>query len=205
MASPNRNNLAGIAPKLAQLTEEVLFGDIWARSELSPRERSLITLAALTALGRERQLPWHIDFAASNGLTRAEITEVSPTWPFMPAGPRPSPALSCLPPEELSMPLTRITIRAGYDDEWTARLSRAISSNSGGRVCGAPRRINFQFIDVLPDAQRIVAPHYLSGGRSGDFVLFSYFCRQAAQQAAEKAPLSAAVRPAAGRARHRPR
>lgn len=48
----NRNTLAAIAPKLAELTETVLFGDIWARRDLSPRERSLITLSALTALGK---------------------------------------------------------------------------------------------------------------------------------------------------------
>ena len=46
----DRHTLAAIAPKLAELTETVLFCDIWARSELSPRERSLITLSALTAL-----------------------------------------------------------------------------------------------------------------------------------------------------------
>lgn len=51
MSTPpvDRRTLAAIAPKLAELTETVLFGDIWARSELSPRERSLITLSALTA------------------------------------------------------------------------------------------------------------------------------------------------------------
>lgn len=99
MASPTRNNLAGIAPKLAQLTEDVLFGDIWARGELSPRERSLITLAALTALGRERQLPWHIEFAANNGLTRAEITEVFTHLAFYAGWSAAVTALSCIPPE----------------------------------------------------------------------------------------------------------
>ncbi|PLK56180.1 carboxymuconolactone decarboxylase, partial [Klebsiella quasipneumoniae] len=54
----DRHTLAAIAPKLAELTETVLFGDIWARSELSLRERSLITLSALTALGKTEQLPW---------------------------------------------------------------------------------------------------------------------------------------------------
>lgn len=60
----NRNTLAAIAPKLAELTETVLFGDIWARRDLSPRERSLITLSALTALGKTQQLPWHIALVA---------------------------------------------------------------------------------------------------------------------------------------------
>ncbi len=60
MSTPpvDRRTLAAIAPKLAELTETVLFGDIWARSELSPRERSLITLSALTAQGKTEQLPW---------------------------------------------------------------------------------------------------------------------------------------------------
>ena len=40
-----------VAPKLAELTDEVLFGDVWLRPGLSPRDRSLITVAALTALG----------------------------------------------------------------------------------------------------------------------------------------------------------
>ena len=64
----NRNTLAAIAPKLAELTETVLFGDIWARRDLSPRERSLITLSALTALGKTQQLPWHIALGYQNGL-----------------------------------------------------------------------------------------------------------------------------------------
>ncbi|ENG8419465.1 carboxymuconolactone decarboxylase family protein [Klebsiella pneumoniae] len=55
MSTPpvDRRTLAAIAPKLAELTETVLFGDIWARSELSPRERSLITLSALTCLNAQ--------------------------------------------------------------------------------------------------------------------------------------------------------
>ncbi len=66
--------LSRVAPKLAELSREVLFNDIWKRDALSPRDRSLITLAALTALGRVQQLPWHIDFAQQNGLSKEEIT-----------------------------------------------------------------------------------------------------------------------------------
>ena len=78
MSTPpvDRRTLAAIAPKLAELTETVLFGDIWARSELSPRERSLITLSALTAQGKTEQLPWHIAFGYQNGLSREEIVEL---------------------------------------------------------------------------------------------------------------------------------
>lgn len=58
-----------IAPKLAELTDEVLFGDVWARPGLSPRDRSLITVSALTALGRIDQLRSHIGLALDNGVT----------------------------------------------------------------------------------------------------------------------------------------
>jgi 4-carboxymuconolactone decarboxylase len=53
----DRETLARIAPKLAELSQNVLFNDIWTREPLSPRERSLVTLGALTALGRVQQLP----------------------------------------------------------------------------------------------------------------------------------------------------
>lgn len=84
----DRHTLAAIAPKLAELTETVLFGDIWARSELSPRERSLITLSALTALGKTEQLPWHIAYGYRNGLSRRKLSNYLPTWRSTPAGRR---------------------------------------------------------------------------------------------------------------------
>lgn len=65
-----------IAPKLAELTDDVLFGDVWARPELSRRDRSLITVAALTALGRTDQLRFHLNLALDNGVTRDELAEV---------------------------------------------------------------------------------------------------------------------------------
>jgi 4-carboxymuconolactone decarboxylase len=66
-----------IAPKLAELTDEVLFGDVWARPELSRRDRSLITVAALTALGRTDQLRSHLGLALNNGVTREELAELA--------------------------------------------------------------------------------------------------------------------------------
>jgi 4-carboxymuconolactone decarboxylase len=48
------------AAKLADLTDDVLFADVWQRTELSPRDRSLITVAALVALGRDAQLPGRV-------------------------------------------------------------------------------------------------------------------------------------------------
>lgn len=88
--------LARIAPKLAELSQQVLFDDIWQRDALTPRERSLITLAALTALGRVQQLPWHIESAQQNGLAREEIVEVFTHLAFYTGWPAAVSALSCL-------------------------------------------------------------------------------------------------------------
>lgn len=65
-----------ITPKLAELTADVVYGDVWERPELSKRDRSLITVAALTALYRSDQLRAHIGRALDNGVTREEIAEV---------------------------------------------------------------------------------------------------------------------------------
>ncbi len=65
-----------IVPKLGELRDSVLFGDIWERPQLSKRDRSLITLAALTALYRTDQLRGHIGRALDNGVTREEISEL---------------------------------------------------------------------------------------------------------------------------------
>jgi 4-carboxymuconolactone decarboxylase len=64
-----------LAPKLAQLTDDVLFGDVWERPGLSPRDRSLITVAALVALYRGNELPGHLKRALANGVTRDELIE----------------------------------------------------------------------------------------------------------------------------------
>jgi 4-carboxymuconolactone decarboxylase len=69
-------SLAGFAPKLAQLTEQTLFGDMWERPELSKRDRSLITCAALVALGRTEQMSFHFPRAMENGVTQEELVEM---------------------------------------------------------------------------------------------------------------------------------
>jgi len=74
--TPNtRDLIRGTAPKLIELTEDVIYGDVWERKELSKRDRSLITLAALIAKGQERQLVGHLGRALDNGVTRDEIVE----------------------------------------------------------------------------------------------------------------------------------
>ena len=70
------NAMQEIAPYLAELTANVLFGDVWERPGLSKRDRSLITVAALTVLYRTEQLRGHIRRALDNGVTKEEIGEM---------------------------------------------------------------------------------------------------------------------------------
>lgn len=71
-----RSEVRQVAPHLIELTEQVVYGDIWERPGLSKRDRSLITVAALVALGRSDQLTGHLERALKNGVTREEIGEL---------------------------------------------------------------------------------------------------------------------------------
>ncbi len=71
-----RERLRPVVPKLIDLTENVLFGDVWERPGLSKRDRSLITVATLVALYRPEQLRVHLARALSNGVTKDEISEL---------------------------------------------------------------------------------------------------------------------------------
>ena len=65
--------LGDTAPELVRLTDEVLFGQVWADSGLSQRDRSLVTVAALVSLGRTEQLRSHLRRALDNGLGKDEL------------------------------------------------------------------------------------------------------------------------------------
>jgi 4-carboxymuconolactone decarboxylase len=71
-----RSMIGDVAPKLAQLTDEVLFDDVWERPELSKRDRSLVTCAALIALGKTEQMDFHFPRALENGVTQEELVEL---------------------------------------------------------------------------------------------------------------------------------
>lgn len=74
--TPAQRMIGDFAPKLVSLTDDVLFGDVWARPELSPRDRSLITVAGLISGGNTEQLSGHLQRAKDNGLTETELKEV---------------------------------------------------------------------------------------------------------------------------------
>ncbi|RKH14709.1 carboxymuconolactone decarboxylase family protein [Corallococcus sp. CA053C] len=68
--------LGDFAPKLVELTDDVLFGDVWERPQLSKRDRSLITCAALVATGKTEQMGFHFPRAIENGVTQGELVEL---------------------------------------------------------------------------------------------------------------------------------
>jgi 4-carboxymuconolactone decarboxylase len=63
------------APQLVHFTDDVLFGEVWKRPQLTPRDRSLVTVAALIAGGNAEQLTFHLQFAKDNGATEDELIE----------------------------------------------------------------------------------------------------------------------------------
>jgi len=71
-----RESFGDIAPHLAELTDKVLFADVWANPALSPRDRSLVTITSLISLYRTNELPFHLKKALENGVTQDEIIAV---------------------------------------------------------------------------------------------------------------------------------
>ena len=86
--SPAQWMIGDFMPKMVSLTDDVLFGDVWARSELSPRDRSLITVAALITNGSTEQLVGHLRRARDNGLSETELKEVITHLAFYAGWPR---------------------------------------------------------------------------------------------------------------------
>jgi 4-carboxymuconolactone decarboxylase len=82
------------APKLVSLTDDVLFGDVWERERLSPRDRSLATIAGIIAAGNIDQLNWHIPYGIQNGLTETEIKEAITHLAFYAGWPKAVSAMS---------------------------------------------------------------------------------------------------------------
>lgn len=68
-----RHAFGDLAPDLAEITDKVLFGEVWEQTDLSPRERSLVTITSLISLYRTNEMPFHLKKALKNGLTRDEI------------------------------------------------------------------------------------------------------------------------------------
>ena len=81
-------DMQAITPPLAAYTDDVLFGDVWKRTELAPRDRSLVTVAALIAGGHTQQMTGHFNRALDNGVKPAEIAAVITHLAFYAGWPR---------------------------------------------------------------------------------------------------------------------
>ncbi len=75
-STASRDRVRAVVPKMIDLTEKVLYGDVWERPELSKRDRSLITCAVLVATYRPEQLKGHVQRALANGVTKEELSEM---------------------------------------------------------------------------------------------------------------------------------
>lgn len=88
-----RNPFSDIAPALGDYTDKVLFGDVWKRPQLSPRDRSLVTVASLISMYRINEMPFHFRRALENGVTREELIEAITHLAFYAGWPAASTAL----------------------------------------------------------------------------------------------------------------
>ena len=95
-SSHGQQAFGDLAPKFAELTDRVLFDDVWQRSPLSPRERSIATVAALIALNRVEQLPFHLNRAIGNGVGHDELAELITHLAFYAGWPCAASAVSAL-------------------------------------------------------------------------------------------------------------
>jgi 4-carboxymuconolactone decarboxylase len=82
------------APALVGFSDSVLFGEVWERTDLSRKERSLVTVSALTTLGNTDQLRFHLEFAKTNGATEAELIEAITHLAFYAGWPKAMAAMS---------------------------------------------------------------------------------------------------------------
>ncbi len=93
---PMRAPWGDIAPRLTEISDTVLFDDVWRRPGLNPRDRSLITIASLISLYRVNELPFHLGKALENGVTREEIIEMVTHLAFYSGWPTASSALAII-------------------------------------------------------------------------------------------------------------
>lgn len=84
----------GFAPELVRLTDDVLFGQVWPRQELSPRDRSLVTVASLVTSGSTEQLVYHLGLAKQNGVGEQELIEAITHLAFYAGWPKAMSAMS---------------------------------------------------------------------------------------------------------------
>jgi 4-carboxymuconolactone decarboxylase len=122
-----RKSFGDIAPHLAEITDKVLFGEVWENVVLSPRDRSLVTMTSLISLYRTNELPFHLKRAMENGLTRDEIIETITHLAFYAGWPT---AMTGLQIARKVFEEVGAKEGAGPDSELQSRTGNRPSSNS---------------------------------------------------------------------------
>jgi 4-carboxymuconolactone decarboxylase len=146
--------LAPIAPKLAQLTHEVVFADLWRRTDLSPRDRSLVTITALAAGGDGDQLAFHVQRGLENGLTQTQIVEAFTHLAFYAGWPKANAAVGIAAnvfAKKETVPVSDIQIvhpgqesRPGPADYFTGSVSVASPFKGSGDARLGGATVTFQ-------------------------------------------------------------
>jgi 4-carboxymuconolactone decarboxylase len=75
-ANPRGAEMRAVSPALEKYTQERLLGDVWKRPGLAPRDRSIVTIAALIARNQTIEMPFYLDLALDNGVKPGEISEI---------------------------------------------------------------------------------------------------------------------------------
>lgn len=147
-----KDDIAPTAPKLAALTNTVLFDDLWRRADLAPRDRSLVTIAALAAGGDGEQLAFHLQRGLENGLTREQIGEALTHLAFYAGWPKAMTAVRVaartLPAETATAPLTIVPAGAAPARGPAANFTGTVVTDTAFRGTGGSRlggaRVTFQ-------------------------------------------------------------
>jgi 4-carboxymuconolactone decarboxylase len=122
-----------VAPQLALYTDEVLFGDVWEREDLSLRDRSFVTVCALVAGGHVEQMPGHFNRALDNGVTPSELSGIITHMAFYGGWPRAMSAVSVanrVLSERGLVPVTPPDARLTFDRDADAPRAKAVESST---------------------------------------------------------------------------
>ncbi|WP_158637985.1 (R)-mandelonitrile lyase [Sphingomonas ginsenosidivorax] len=129
-----------VAPQLATYTDDVLFGDVWVRSQLSPRDRSMVTLTVLIGTGKSAQLAGHLNRALDNGVTPAEVSGLVTQLAFYTGWPNAVSALAVIAPEFTKRKIDTAALRAAVSAAALAPEQPATARDSNPAMAkGAPK------------------------------------------------------------------
>jgi len=138
------DNMRWVAPDLAGYTDEVLFGDVWRRTDLSPRDRSLVTLSALIAGGKTAQLTGHLNRALDNGVKPSEIGGMITHLAFYTGWPNAVSAIDVARPVLENRGITAAAMQAAPIDPQAPDRLRIVRKGSGPTTNGPAERFTGQ-------------------------------------------------------------